>query len=190
MNLALRSTAAIVLGSLLLTGCVVAPVGRYPSASYRQPQNGYYQGGYAEPAYPAYPSAPQYGEQSYRGDRYADVRYGTVAAIEPLGYARSGSSGAGAVTGGLIGGVIGHEIGRGMGNRRDGSGAFGAMIGAIGGGVIGDQVERDANRGPAGWRVWIRLDGGGDQSLQMGNPGGLRVGERVRFVNGQLQRLG
>lgn len=203
MSIALRSllrpVTLVALASALLTGCVVAPVGRYPSPSYRAPQTSY-QGGYAEPAYPAYPAYPsappqyQYGDRGYGdrnyGDRYADVRYGTVAAIEPLGYARSGSSGAGAVTGGLIGGVIGHEIGRGMGNRHDGGGAVGAMIGAIGGAVIGDQVERDANRGPSGFRVWIRLDGGGDQSLQMANPGGLRVGERVRFVNGQLQRMG
>jgi outer membrane lipoprotein SlyB len=64
------------------------------------------------------------------------------------------------------------------------------VLGAIGGAVIGDQVERDGNRGPAGWRVVIRLDGGGDQALQLANPGDLRVGARVRFVNGQLQRVG
>ena len=63
MRLALRSTTALLLAGLLLSGCIVVPVGRQPSQAYRPPQ-----GGYTEPAYPAYPSQPQYGE------RYADVR--------------------------------------------------------------------------------------------------------------------
>lgn len=184
-----RSAAVIVLGSALLTGCVVAPVHRQPPPAYSPPPPPV---GYAEPApaYPAYPSQGGYysGNEPGYGGRYANARYGTVAAIEPLG-GQARSSGAGAIAGGLIGGVIGHEIGRDMGGPRSDGGKVGAVLGAFSGAVIGDQVERDGNRGPAGYRVWIRLDGGGDQSLQLANPGDLRVGERVRFVDGQLQRL-
>jgi outer membrane lipoprotein SlyB len=196
MRSALRLLLPLTLASTLLSGCIVAPVGHYP----RQPQQSGYPGGYpggypnpypsAEPRWRSdYPQAPA--EPSYGVSRYGDVRYGTIAGIEPMGSSRGSSSGAGAVTGGVIGGVIGHEIGRGMGGRRGDGGAVGAMLGAFGGAVIGDQIERDANRGgPAGWRLWIRMDGGGDQSLQVPDVGGLRVGERVRFVNGRLERLG
>lgn len=172
----LRSAALVALGCALLTGCVVAPVHRPPPPAYSPPPVAYTE---PAPAYPAYPA---------QGGYYANVRYGTVAAIEPLG-GQARSSGAGAIAGGLIGGVIGHEIGRDMGGPRGGGGNVGAVIGALGGAVIGDQVERDGNRGPSGYRVWVRLDGGGDQNLQLANPGDLRVGERVRFVDGQLQRL-
>ena len=180
-----RYAALITLGSALLTGCVVAPVHRAPPPPYSPPPVSY-----GEPA-PAYPAQDGYypGSEPGYGGRYANVRYGTVAAIEPLGGQAQRSSGAGAIAGGLIGGVIGHEIGRDMGGPRSDGGKVGAVLGAFSGAVIGDQVERDGNRGPAGYRIWIRLDGGGDQSLQVGNPGDLRVGERVRFVDGQLQRL-
>jgi len=181
----LRSAAVIALGGALLTGCVVAPVQPRPAPAYRPPQPVY-----VEPPPPAYPPPDRKSTRlNSNGGRYAEVRYGTVVAIEPLGD-QPRSSGAGAVVGGVIGGVIGHEIGRDMGGRRSDGGQVGAVLGAIGGAVIGDQVERDGNRGPAGWRVVIRMDGGGDQSLQLANPGDLRVGARVRFVNGQLQRVG
>ncbi|CAM3658870.1 glycine zipper 2TM domain-containing protein [Roseateles saccharophilus] len=175
----LRSAALVTLGSALLAGCVVAPVHRAPPPAYSPPPVGY-----AEPA----PGGYYGGNESGYGGRYADVRYGTVAAIEPLGN-QPRSSGAGAIAGGLIGGVIGHEIGRDMGGPRGDGGKVGAVLGAVGGAVIGDQIERDGSRGPAGYRVWIRLDGGGDQNLQLANPGDLRVGERVRLADGQLQRL-
>lgn len=179
----LRSAALIALGSALLTGCVVAPV----RPAYRPPQPVYSEPPPAYPSPSSYPGAYPGGEPGYSG-RYVNARYGTVAAIEPLG-GQARSSGAGAIAGGLIGGVIGHEIGRDMGGPRGDGGKVGAVIGALGGAVIGDQVERDGNRGPSGYRVWVRLDGGGDQNLQLANPGDLRVGERVRFVDGQLQRL-
>lgn len=183
MSLALRAlfrnALALSLGATLLTGCIVVPVGH---RGHHQRQEGYNE--------PVYPPAPGYGGNQY-GSQYAEVRYATVSAIEPLGGGRGGSSGAGAITGSLIGGVIGHEIGRGAGGRHSGGGAVGAVIGAVGGAVIGDQIERDAHRGgPAGYRVWLRLDGGGDQSVQVQSPNGLWVGARVRLVNGQLQPLG
>lgn len=187
MRSALRLLLPLTLASTLLSGCIVAPVGHYPR---HRPADDY-PGGYPDPSPGWSQGYPQPGEPAYGGSRYGDIRYGTVAGIEPMGVSRGGSSGAGAITGGVIGGVIGHEIGRGMGGRGSDGGAVGAMLGAFGGAVIGDQIERDANRGgPAGFRVWIRMDGGGDQSLQLPEVGGLRIGERVRFVNGRLERLG
>lgn len=140
-----------------------------------------------------------YGDsRAYDGGRYDDRRYtpppsrhggdrvlyGTVRRIEAYGRGGDrGSSGAGAVAGGVIGGVIGHE----MGDRRDRG--VTTAIGAVVGAVIGNEIERDGNRGGGTrYRVWVRLERGGEQAFDFERLDGLRSGDRVRIVDGRLQR--
>ncbi|WP_269629697.1 glycine zipper 2TM domain-containing protein [Pelomonas sp. BJYL3] len=134
----------------------------------------------------------------YEGRRYDDRRYtpppsrygsdrvlyGTVGRIEAYGRGGDrGSSGAGAVAGGVIGGVIGHE----MSDRRDRG--VGTAIGAVVGAVIGNEIERDGNRGGGSrYRVWVRLERGGEQAFDFERLDGLCSGDRVRIVDGRLQR--
>ncbi|MEJ6001760.1 glycine zipper 2TM domain-containing protein [Paucibacter soli] len=144
----------------------------------------------------AYPQG--YYGADYRGAQQF-VQYGYVRSIEQLvdgresrhegrdQHERSGSSGAGAVVGGVIGGVVGNQMGRGEGR------AAATVIGAVAGAVIGNEIERqegrrEERRVQVRYRVWVRLEGAGEQAFDFERLDGLRVGERVRVIDGRLQR--
>jgi len=159
------------------------------------------QRGYPQPYQQGYYGADYRGAQQF-------VQYGYVRSIEQLGGGResrhdgryenerSGSSGAGAVVGGVIGGVIGGVVGNQMG-RGEGRAAA-TVIGAVAGAVIGNEIERqegrrderrDERRVQARFRVWVHLEGAGEQAFDFERLDGLRVGERVLVVEGRLQRM-
>lgn len=168
--------SCLLLGLLSLSACAHGP----------RDQRGYSQ------------SYPQASQQGYYGGDYRGaqqfVQYGYVRTIEQLGSGgryeseRSGNSGAGAVVGGVLGGVVGNQMGRGEGR------AAATVIGAVAGAVIGNEIERqegrrEERRSPARFRVWVRLEGAGEQAFDFERLDGLRVGERVRVVDGRLQRF-
>ena len=134
------------------------------------PRPDYPVGGYQQGAY----SAPERG-----------VEYGRVTNIYQLQSQGSGrTSGAGAVIGAVVGGVLGHQIGGGSGRT------LATAAGAVGGAVAGNAIEeRNSAGGRAnGYRIVIRLDQGGQRDYDVSSPGDLRVGDRVRMVNGQISR--
>lgn len=94
------------------------------------------------------------------------------------------TSGAGAVLGAVIGGVLGNQVGGGTGR------AAATAIGAVGGGFAGNAIEgRNNDNGRAdGYRIVVTLDQGGQRDYDVSNPGDLRVGDRVRLINGQISR--
>ena len=155
----LTATAVLAAG---LTACA-APRQNYGDGGYQQ-GGSYQQGAYAAPA---------------RG-----TEYGRVANIYELpGQRSSQTSGAGAVLGAVVGGVLGHQIGGGSGRTA----ATG--VGVIGGALAGNAIEaRNKEQGPGGYRIVIGLDQGGQRDYDVRSPGDLRVGDRVRVINGQISR--
>lgn len=157
--------ATIIGGSLLLAGCV-APYGGpgYSNQSYGNQ-------GYANP--PQQTTYPGY-QQSHRSN------YGVVDAIDVVNTPSQGVGGA--IVGGVLGGVVGHQIGHGTGNT------LATIAGVVGGAVAGNQLEQRASSGTATYNIRIRLNDNGYQTINVGNPGDLRVGDRVRIDNGQISR--
>jgi outer membrane lipoprotein SlyB len=91
----------------------------------------------------------------------------------------------GVIAGAVIGGLLGNQVGAGSGR------AAATVAGAAVGGYAGNEVGRRAEAGSAPdiYRLAIQFDGGGSQFIDVGNPGDLRVGDRVRVdPNGQISR--
>lgn len=114
--------------------------------------------------------------------RPAYAEQGVVREIDLIPVARR-PSGAGAVLGAVIGGVIGNQFGRG-------GGRFAATgVGAVAGAVAGNAVENGRNgRVDEIYRVSIRFDDGSVRAYDFFRIDDLRVGDRVRWENGQLYR--
>lgn len=114
--------------------------------------------------------------------RPAYSEHGTVQEIDIIQTARR-SSGAGALIGAVLGGVLGNQFG-------SGGGRFAATgVGAVAGAVAGNAVEgRRARRDDEVFRVSVRFDDGSVRAYDFYQVDDLRVGDRVRWENGQLYR--
>ena len=132
----------------------------------------YYGSSYNDPRYGAY-SRPTYNDVAYND-------YGRVVAIDVVG-GSGRTSGGGAVAGAIIGGVLGHQVGSGRGND------VATAAGAVGGAVAGNEIEKRHNEGQ-GYRVTVEFRDGRQASFMQDNPNGLRVGDRVRIVDGRVYR--
>jgi outer membrane lipoprotein SlyB len=108
------------------------------------------------------------------------TEYGVVEAIQMYRPGNSAPIGLGAIIGGVAGGIIGHQFGGGSGNTAA------TIAGALAGGAIGHEVERTQTGEQ--FRVIVRLDSGGTLALDQVGQGELRVGDRVRIVNGRVYR--
>jgi len=106
--------------------------------------------------------------------------YGTIDQITVV-QAR-GSSGVGAVTGGLIGGLLGNQVGSGGGRTAA------TVAGAVGGAVVGNNVENNRNAGKQEYQISVRMDNGDTRIIQQDSAYDLRVGNRVRLIDGRLYR--
>ena len=107
---------------------------------------------------------------------------GRVTSIEVIPIAAR-PSGAGAILGAVIGGVVGNQFGSGTGK------AVMTGVGAVGGAVAGNEVEKRNKKDDEVYRVFVRLDNGTTRSMDFHRIDDLKVGDRVRFDNGQLYRL-
>jgi outer membrane lipoprotein SlyB len=108
------------------------------------------------------------------------VEYGVVERIDLFRDGASAPVGLGSIIGGIAGGVLGHQIGSGRGNTAA------TIAGAVGGAVVGNQIERSHARDR--YRVWVRMDSGESVAVDNVGEGELRVGDRVRIVNGRVFR--
>jgi len=112
----------------------------------------------------------------------ADVStYGTIDAIRVV-RVDPATSGAGAVAGGLLGALAGSQIGSGSGRTAA------TAAGAIGGAVVGNQVEQNRNMPRDVYQISIRLDNGDYRTVNQDSAYDLRVGSRVRVVDGRVYR--
>ncbi|MYM68200.1 glycine zipper 2TM domain-containing protein [Pseudoduganella sp. FT55W] len=106
--------------------------------------------------------------------------YGTIDSIQVM--QPRGSSGAGAITGGLIGGLLGNQVGSGGGRTAA------TVAGAVGGAVVGNNVENNRNAGKQEFQISVRMDNGDYRIVQQDSVYDLRVGNRVRLIDGRLYR--
>lgn len=127
-----------------------------------------------------------YGNSGYNtGYNNANVSsgYGTIDSIQVVRGSGS-TSGGGAVVGGLVGALVGNQVGSGSGRTAA------TVAGAVGGAAIGNNVEanRNANSGQDMYQINIRLDNGEYRSVTQDSVYDLRVGNRVRMVDGRVYR--
>lgn len=109
------------------------------------------------------------------------VEYGVVERIDLYREGSGAPTGLGAVIGGIAGGIIGHQFGAGGGNTAA------TIGGAVAGGLVGNQVEKANARDR--YRIVVRLDSGGTLTVADVGEGELRVGDRVRVVDGRVYRM-
>lgn len=116
---------------------------------------------------------------------YSGTGYGVVDAIEVAGGSSDGIGGsgigAGAVIGGVVGGVLGHQVGGGTGKD------VATVAGVVGGAMVGHELEKSKTQQDA-YRIRVRLDNGGYQTVTQQSINDLRVGDRVRIENDRVSR--
>lgn len=124
---------------------------------------------------PSYPQSTDYSTQ-------ADVStYGTVDSIRVV-RVDPATSGAGAVAGGLLGALAGSQVGSGSGRTAA------TAAGAIGGALVGNRVEESRNMPRDVYQISVRLDNGDYRTVNQDSAYDLRVGTRVRVVDGRVYR--
>jgi outer membrane lipoprotein SlyB len=128
---------------------------------------------------------PSYANDGYRSgyDNTASTGYGTIESIQvTTGDGRT--SGAGAVIGGLAGALAGNQVGSGSGRTAA------TVAGGVAGAAIGNRVEanRNAESQQQMYAVNVRLDNGEYRTIVQDNVYDLRVGNRVRIVDGRVYR--
>ncbi len=175
MRKSLTTLASITAMGALLVGCA-APM--QPSVMPTASPN-------AVGSYPPAYSGPV-------GVNPAYMEYGRVSNIELIqsasGAGPNPNSGtAGAVLGGIVGGVLGNQVGSGSGR------AAATALGVVGGALAGSQIARRSDgsySSPTGmvYRITVQTEGGAWRAYDVGTPGDLRVGDRVRIENNTLFR--
>jgi outer membrane lipoprotein SlyB len=122
---------------------------------------------------------PSYSTSSRSNDR----NYGSIESIQVTRADNNHSSGAGAVIGGVVGGLLGHQVGGGSGNTAA------TIVGAVGGAVVGNNVEKNKNaQSQDMYQIQVRLDNGDSMAVVQDSVYDLRVGNRVRIVEGRVYR--
>ncbi len=108
--------------------------------------------------------------------------YGTIDSIQVV-RGSGGTTGSGAVVGGLVGALVGNQVGSGSGRTAA------TVAGAVGGAAIGNSVEANRNAGGQDmYQINIRMDNGEYRAVTQDSVYDLRVGNRVRMVDGRVYR--
>jgi len=107
------------------------------------------------------------------------VVYGTIDAIE-TSQAGSSDIGAGTVIGGIVGGGLGSQIGSGRGQDAA------TLAGVVGGAMVGHELEKKQQQGT--YRIRVRLNDGGYETVTQQDIADLRVGDRVRIEDNRVSR--
>ena len=119
---------------------------------------------------------------TYNSVPAASAGYGTIDSIQVTRAAPGGTSGAGAVVGGVVGALAGNQIGSGGGRTAA------TLAGAVGGAVVGNQVEQNRAQAQDAYQISVRLDNGDYRTVVQDNINNLGVGKRVRLVDGRVYR--
>lgn len=111
----------------------------------------------------------------------ASMGYGVIDSIQVAQDNRT--SGAGAILGGLVGAVAGSQIGSGGGRTAA------TVAGGVAGAAVGNRVEANRNAGGQElYQINVRMDNGEVRSVTQDSVYDLRVGNRVRIVDGRVYR--
>ena len=116
---------------------------------------------------------------------YTRADYGVIDAIEITRGSSKGIGGsgigAGTVIGGVVGGLLGNQVGGGTGKD------VATVAGVVGGAMVGHEIE-NKNQPQDEYRIRVRLDNGGYQTLTQQSINDMRVGDRVRIENNRVFR--
>ena len=113
-------------------------------------------------------------------DTSAASTYGTIDSITVTRGSSSGV-GAGAVVGGVVGGLVGSQVGSGSGRTAA------TAAGAIAGAVVGNEMQKNRNERDM-YQINVRMDNGDYRTVVQDSVADLRVGNRVRVVDGRAYR--
>ena len=120
--------------------------------------------------------------QGYTTQRPVAISSGTIDSIQVI-QGKAPTGGGGALIGGLIGALAGNQVGSGGGRTAA------TIAGGVGGALVGNKVEENrAGNGPAMYQINIRMENGDFRSVTQETVGDLRVGNRVRVVDGRAYR--
>jgi len=130
-------------------------------------------------------NTPSYSNNGYNSgyNNTASMGYGTIESIQ-VTQAENRTSGAGAVVGGLVGALAGNQVGSGSGRTAA------TVAGGVAGAAIGNSVERNRNAGGGQemYQINVRMDNGEYRTVVQDSVYDLRVGNRVRLVDGRVYR--
>ena len=130
--------------------------------------------GTSGPSTPSYNQAPAVAQAAVCHD------CGVVDSIRDIKVKGQGT-GVGAVGGAVVGGLLGNMVGAGRGK------ALATVGGAVAGGFGGNAIEKNV-RSDIEHQMIVRLDNGGTRTFTQASPFPYREGERVRIVDGHVQR--
>jgi outer membrane lipoprotein SlyB len=130
-------------------------------------------------------SSPSYNNGGYNSgyNTAQSMGYGTIESIQVTS-AENRTSGGGAVVGALVGALAGNQVGSGSGRTAA------TVAGGVGGALVGNNIEknRNANGGQEMYQVNVRMDNGEYRTVVQDSVYDLRVGNRVRMVDGRVYR--
>ena len=127
-------------------------------------------------------SSQPYDNGGYNNNPSASMGYGTIDSIQ-VTRGNAGTNGTGAVVGGLVGALVGSQVGSGSGRTAA------TVAGAVGGAVVGNSVEANRkNDGREMYQINVRMENGEYRSVVQDSVYDLRVGNRVRVVDGRVYR--
>jgi outer membrane lipoprotein SlyB len=126
-----------------------------------------------------------YGSNGNNGgyNNTASMGYGVIESIQ-VTQAESRTSGGGAVVGALVGALAGNQVGSGSGRTAA------TVAGGVAGAAIGNNVERNRNAGSGQemYQINVRMENGEYRTVVQDSVYDLRVGNRVRLVDGRVYR--
>ena len=127
-------------------------------------------------------STQPYNDGYNSGYNNVSMGYGTIESIQ-VTREDARTSGAGAVVGGLVGALAGSQIGSGSGRTAA------TVAGGVAGAALGNKVESNRNTGGQDlYQINVRMDNGEYRSVVQDSVHDLRVGNRVRIVDGRVYR--
>ena len=132
-------------------------------------------------------SSPYLPNDGGAGSSYNHPGYGVVQSIDVVQQENSGGGsdiGLGTIAGALIGGVVGNQIGGGRGKT------VATVAGVAGGAYAGHELEKKNRQQQTvdAYKITVRMDDGSYQALMQDTNSNFRVGDRVRYENGNLYR--
>jgi outer membrane lipoprotein SlyB len=127
-------------------------------------------------------SSTQSSSGNMRYDNRYEGRVGNITNIETF-ETSARTSGGGAILGALVGGALGNQVGKGDGRK------VATVAGVVGGAVAGNAIEKHNKRDSEFFRISVRFDNGSSAQYDYREIDNLQVGDRVRVVNGQVNRL-
>lgn len=104
----------------------------------------------------------------------SDIRWGTVARIDPVQIQSGEQFGVGALLGGVAGGLLGHQVGKGHGRT------VATVAGTLLGGYAGSTMQQGAQT-QSGQHIFVHLQNGVTVGVTQPTDSSLRVGDMVRI---------